>query len=507
MKPRTAVTAMLCASLTFSVIMPSAMADAPQAAQAATKPSAPAVERQTTSSVTLKWADHPGANRYEVRYSTSSTFSSSQIVEKVNSRTVSNLKNATKYYFQYRALTRTPGTPAGTYDRSVWSTAISATTNALYPGSFTKITAKGGQDSLAVSWNKTANTTHYTVVVADDFEMKRNRKVIKNIKGTSYTVKKLSAHSRTGYPTFVKVEAHNKTFKTRVSQRITGYAAAPKVAGKEALSVATQNVLCATCVPEGKKRESWSKRVQIHLDTIKAENPDVILFQEAQNQNIPGTKTKTIEDLSKRLSKMGYTLDRTPEKGGTKHIINRVAYKKAKYSVVKKGTFKIPMVAGESIRGAAWVQLKSKKTGRQFLAVSTHISPRLPSTGNKSKKSSAQVITKEIAKINKKKLPVIVGGDLNSSFYEAGNQPHQVFMKDGWTDTASSANRTNYQRATTSQGTGTTMKSTYGRIDYLLTKNIKGTVSYKNVVKFKGNKIVSKHGSDHHMVVAKLKIG
>lgn len=502
---KNASTVLLAATLTFGICAPAA-ASAPVSSEQNQKLAAAAVNGKSTSSILLEWPAYPMANRYEVRFSVRADFTDATIVEKVNSRTVSTLKDGTKYYFQYRALLRAPGTPAGTYDRSEWSATSSATTNALFPGAFTSVKAPGGADSLNVRWNKTANTTHYTVTVADDHAMKRNKRVFTNIKSTSFTVKKLTHGSRSGMPTFVQVQAHNKGFKTRTSSRITAYAAAPKVVGTELVSIGSQNLLCASCVPSGPKRAHWKTRVKIHMDTIKNEKLDVILLQEALNQNIPGSKTKTMDDLGKRLKSLGYALDRTPEKGGPNQMVNRVAYNSSKYQALKRGTFALPAAKGGGVRGAAWVLLKSKKTGKQFYVASVHIDPKLPQSGKVSKDSNAALINKQMTKINKKNLPVVVGGDFNSSFYAVPNTPHQQLMKSGWTDAASSASRTNYMRATTSKGTGSTMGSTYGRIDYVFTKNIAGTVSYKNVVKFKGNKIVSKHGSDHHMVVAKVKL-
>ncbi|GAA1496296.1 hypothetical protein [Paeniglutamicibacter kerguelensis] len=508
LKPTKAATVILAAALAIGAVsVPATAAEISTAVQVKTLSTA-SISKVTSGSIDLSWPTVSGAWSYEVRYSDRTDFQNARVEEKFNSRTIRGLDNATTYYFQYRTLTRGPGAKSGTYSykRSAWSETTSATTKALFPGNFTSVKASGGTDSLKVRWNKTSNTTHYTVTVADDVNLTKNKRVFRNIKGTSYTVKNLSNGSRSGMPTFVQVQAHNKGFETRTARRFTAYAAAPKLSSGETVKVASQNLMCGTCIVPGAKRAHWNTRVKIHLATIKAENPDVILIQEGLNQNLPGSKTKTMEGLDKKLKGQGYALDRKPEKAGSNQYSNRVAYKKTKFKAVKKGTFKIPNAKGEERRGAAWVLLESKKTGKRFYAVSVHVSPKLPQTGKVSMESSAKLINEKLASINKKKLPIVTGGDFNSSYYDGPNSPQTTLVKAGWTDAASSAKRTNYMRATTSQGTGSMMASTYGRIDYIMTKYIKGTVSYKNVVTTKKNKIVSLHGSDHHMVVAKIRI-
>ncbi|GAA3686804.1 hypothetical protein GCM10023081_25120 [Arthrobacter ginkgonis] len=465
---------------------------------------APKTASVTTTSVNLSWPGYAGAHHYEVRHSTSPAFTNAAVEKKYDSRNVGGLDNATTYYVQYRALIQVG---RDTYRSTDWSNTLKVTTEARFPGEFTSLKYTGGQDSVTVRWNKTAYTTHYTVVVADDHNMTRNKRTFTNVTGTSLTIRNLSQGSRSGYATFVKVSAHNKTFKKRTSQRLTAYASAPKIAGTETVKMATQNLLCSTCTVPGKKFASWNTRVKIHLATVKAQNPDVLILNEAWNQPIPGTKkTRSMDGFSAGLKKQGYALDTKLEKAGQTAIPNRVAYKSAKYKLVTKGSFKLPTAKGENQRTAAWALLKSRKTGKQFYAVSTHVSVDLPQTGAKSKKSSAELVVKKMAAINKKNLPMVLGGDMNSSFYQQPNAPHTTFVHAGWTDTASSAKRTNYLYPTTHFGTGKKLEQTYGRIDYLFTKNISGTVSYKNVVTVKGGKVVSNHGSDHTMVTATAKL-
>ncbi|GER22006.1 hypothetical protein NCCP1664_05030 [Zafaria cholistanensis] len=497
----------MAAALGLAATLPALPAVAGTATAQSSALAAPTVTAVTTAGVGLAWPDHAGAHHYEVRHSTSPAFTDAVVEEKYNSRYVDGLANATTYHIQYRALTRPPGAPYGTYVPTGWSDTLTVTTEARFPGAFTTLEATGGLDSITVRWNETAYTTHYTVVVADDHKMTRNKRTFENVTGTSLTVRDLSQGSRTGMPTFVKVSAHNKTYLTRTSRRLTAYAAAPEVAGTETLRFAAQNLLCSTCKVPGKTFAPWATRVKTHLATIKAQNPDVLILNEAANQPLPGTKkVRSMDGFVAGLKKQGYALDSRLEKAGQRDVPNRVAYKSAKYALVDKGWFKLPTARGENQRTAAWVLLKSRRTGKEFYAVSTHVSVNLPQTGATSKESSAELVVRRMAGINGQDLPMVLGGDMNSSFYQQPNAPHSAFIADGWTDTASSANRTNYLYPTTHYGTGRKLEQTYGRIDYLFTKNIAGTVSYRNVITVKDGTVVSKHGSDHTMVTATAKL-
>lgn len=500
---RGATAVCFAAATAATAFLASAPAFATQVVQpAAIPPKAPQVVDTSRVSFDLKWPDYPGADHYEVRYGSRSDFADAQTVAKYRSRNIGGLNDATTYYLQYRAVTREGQGLTG------WSETLKAATLAYFPGQFTSIKIKGGQDSITVSWNPTAYTTHYSVKIADDLDMKRNARTFRNIKGSSYTIPNVSNRSRSAMPNFIRVYAHNKDAATRTSKRYTAYAAAPRVAGKEQVSVASWNVLCAVCKGDpGTNPPKWTKRIGILEKTIRSKRPDILLLQEAKNYKVPGaSSTNSMDDLAKRLKKAGYALDRKPEKTGTDHYSNRIAYSTEKFKLVKKGTFALPKAKGANKRGATWVLLKSKETGSQFYALSYHVDPNIPLTGKNSKADTMKRIDAKMASLNKKNLPVIVGGDANTDYYQLpSNAPHETMMALGWTDAASSAKKTNYMYSTFN-GYHNLNKS-WGRIDYIFTKGIQGTVSYENVldVDSKG-RLRSTPGSDHNMIVAKVKL-
>jgi GH18 family chitinase len=86
------------------------------------------------------------------------------------------------------------------------------------------------------------------------------------------------------------------------------------------------------------------------------------------------------------------------------------------------------------------------------------------------------------------------------------NLPHEAMIKAGWTNAASSAAKTDFLYPTTNSYKKQ-QKSTSGRIDYIFTKNIAGTVSYENVLDIdRSGRLCSTPGSDHNMVLAKVKL-
>jgi len=486
----------------FVAPVPAFAMPAVQAEAVAAPPKAPQVIDRSRVSFDLKWPDYSGADHYVVRYGTRSDFTGAKTVTKFTSRNIGGLANATMYYIQYRPVNGAGDALTG------WSGTLKATTLAYHPGKFTSIKAKGGQDSITVSWSKPAHATHYSVKIADDLKMTRNVRTFDNIKGTTYTIRNVPNGSRSAMPNFIRVYAHNKGFETRQSQRVTAYAGAPKASGKEQVSVASWNVLCAICKGDpGTNPPRWTKRAGILEKTIKSKRPDVLLLQEAKNYKVPGAEsTKSMDDFAKRLKKAGYALDRKPEKPGSDHYSNRIAYSTKKFKLVKKGTFSLPKAEGENKRGAVWTLLKSRTTGRQFYAVSYHVDPNIPLTGKNSKADTMKRIDAKMASLNKKKLPVIIGGDANTDYYQLpSNAPHETMMALGWTDAASSAKKTNYMYSTFN-GYHRQIKS-WSRIDYIFTKGIKGTVSYENVlnVDSKG-RLRSTPGSDHNMILAKVKL-
>ena len=180
----------------------------------------------------------------------------------------------------------------------------------------------------------------------------------------------------------------------------------------------------------------------------------------------------------------------------------------------------------------SWAKLRSKNTGHEFLAVSVHLNPFYnancpadigkPSHNNPTYTqrhtfaSQASTLKRRIASINTTRLPVLMGGDMNSN--EVGDsgckQAHEQFIDDGWTDMGSTARPTNLEFATTARfatsggGDPLPARANYGRIDYLYTQGLGGPTGYRTDIPWAtaGSTVLNERSSDHFMVIGATRL-
>ncbi|MDR2256105.1 MAG: hypothetical protein LBE25_08930 [Arthrobacter sp.] len=444
----------------------------------------------------VSWPAAAGAYHYETQYSTRSDFAGAGVEAKWNSRYITTSKQNTTFYLRYRVVLGN----SKAQTRSAWSASVKAKTTALWPGAIAKPASKGSLNALTVSWKRISNASSYRVAIADNKGMNRGLRTF-TVSAATLSKKITGLNSKDGQPKYVRVYAVNGPHQ-RASERIEVRPAAPATAAGEKVTVAAQNILCVTCKANGGvATPSITRRIPELLATTKTQNPDILLLNEALNTKA-GAKKGRLAPFVAGLKKQGYGLDRALESNGTNGKANRVAYKTAKYTKVKSGTLRISSKGGY----AAWVLLKSKRTGKQFYAVSAHLSASLPTTGKNSRAAAAKRLVSSIQTLSKGKHTVLFGGDMNDSQNAGGTEhTHAAILKAGWTDLASAASRSmaNYG---TYNGLKSTMEPTWGRIDYLYSLRTGGPLSYRNVMSVKKGKIVSKHGSDHNMIVARTTI-
>lgn len=337
------------------------------------------------------------------------------------------------------------------------------------------------------------------VRIAENKAMDKKPRTFKtSAKATSLRIPGLV--SRDGQPRYVRVQTVNGP-NIRTSERIEVRPAAPAANRGEPIVFATQNVLCPTCKVNS-NTPAFAKRWPLIMAQVKANPPDVVLLQEAWNTK-GSTKDGMFAPFASALAKAGYALDRPLEPNATSPVGNRIAFKASKYTHVKSGSFAIP---GERLT-ASWVLLKSRKTGKAFYAVSAHISPYIPVTGKNSQTSSAEVINTRMDALNKSRLPVLMGGDTNVSQNLAGTtNPHTVFIKRGWTDMASAPKPAMAAYGAYNGLRTTTTDPTWGRIDYLYTRNLGGPTGYRNIITVSKSRTTSRHGSDHNMIIAQTRL-
>jgi endonuclease/exonuclease/phosphatase family metal-dependent hydrolase len=153
---------------------------------------------------------------------------------------------------------------------------------------------------------------------------------------------------------------------------------------------------------------------------------------------------------------------------------------------------------------AAYAQFKDLATGRQFWFVSTHLTPGNNATTDALRGRQADAIAAAMDAENKQHLPVIVGGDFNSSQTSRGSDsPHTEMIKAGYYSTMAAARQVNLQYNSVNAYTDRERPSPYGFgsiIDTLMTLNMPGADLFKEV------RTGRPWPSDHNMIFTDVRL-
>lgn len=195
----------------------------------------------------------------------------------------------------------------------------------------------------------------------------------------------------------------------------------------------------------------WANRRQDVMTFVHDTEADVFGLQEAVY-----TQVQHFQASMKEYAVVGEGRD-----GGTGGEWNPIFYLKAKYELVKSGTFWLsdtPEVKGSNTWGAAcrrimtWAILKTKETGEQFLYANTHFDHVSTSAQEK----SAHLV-KQRLKEYAQGLPIIVTGDLNCT---PSSKPYALMLSQNESFPMQEA----WQHARSRQGNEGTFHS-WGSID------------------------------------------
>lgn len=450
---------------------------------------APKAAEKFSTGFTLKWASMKNAHHYQVKYSSDKNFKTSSTVERYNSRWLGDLTQNKTYYIKYRAVYKNKTT------YSSWSKVGKMTTNARFPGKFSTIYTKK-KNGVTLNWSKSEFAQKYRVMIGDNKGMNVN---VKNYYTTKRTYD-IKMNSKDGQPKYIRVFSYNNNFMRYSNERMLIKPSSLSSGKGESITIATQNMLCVTCSPDKKPAPKWNTRAPLLLNDVKKHNPDIYLMQEAGNTK-NGEKIGQQTEFYNSLKKYGYSFNKNIEKDGTTGDKNRIAFKNSKYTFIKNGRFSL----SDKNRSAVWVLLKSKKTKKQFYVVSTHISPYI---AVKSRIKDSTKINTEMDKINSKKYPIFLGGDMNSNPNGPQGNTNANYVSKGWTDSAGAKKETNAKYGTYNKLGKNIMTDSFGRIDYLYSKNTGGWISHKNVITVDSKgKITSRHGSDHNLIIGSTTIG
>jgi hypothetical protein len=230
-----------------------------------------------------------------------------------------------------------------------------------------------------------------------------------------------------GHPYWIRVQGVN----SGVTSGWTAPVQVTPVVSLQLVKVMTYNLLqlgADGTTMAGNTVASWSQRRLVQAQIIKNSNANVVMVQEGGPWVGTGPTSwssmtgavRQVDSLQSALSSIGATFNvahTEPTWGQTgfvKHW-NYILYNPATYAAVGSG--------GDWALGddpinpnAAWQVLQNRATGAKFLAVSAHLIPYLGSSSDLAREQETKTLIADAqAKANALGIPIIYGGDFNTS--------------------------------------------------------------------------------------------
>ncbi|MGC4153913.1 MAG: fibronectin type III domain-containing protein [Propionicimonas sp.] len=518
---------MAAALLTFGLLPAASAAAATYPHAAPQRVSAVSTSR---SAIALKWEPVPGAVKYKVSYSTSST------MKKAKSKTttkpsldLTKLKAKKTYYVTVRVIS------AGGKAQSPVSKKLKVKTRSkssaysyLAPAGLT--VTKVSADSASLKWASRGKGLRYRVAVSTSASFAEASYVYVN--GTSTTIRNLID----GAAYHVRVRVVSKTINAILGDestpaqfstpglRVTG--------GPATVTVASYNVGSQS----KKEGGSWADRRSAVVSTVLSQRPDVIGFQEASQGKLGSKDLSQAEDLVNRLGKP-YALANTaryncknptsPHKCVAQYQgaanSQKIAYNTQTLTLLQQGSKKTDSAKTKMTehRYVEWAIFRHKATGKKFLFVNVHLDPGTTSKARAMREKQLKQILGLIEAKNSIQLPTYVVGDFNShKWTEPANVPYDMMVRAGYVDPLGNSYRSmkeapgaivqkrintvyssinKWERAAPANPDW--VNGTY--IDYIWTSAGIEVPEWETVVKIdKSGKLVGRIPSDHNMLRA-----
>lgn len=505
-------------------------------AQAATKPAqvtgvAKATQDWAGKSVKMTWKAVPKATSYVLKWSTRSDLGSPVYKDSTAvGAWMTKLQPDKTYYVTVAAKT---GTTAGAWAKTV--------TTKLQPNAvatFGTITAKPATNGVTVSIPEVANASDYQVRWSAGPNENRTPD-----RWTPHFTPWSSAFdpaTRTwtlpgsdsdltsvayGNPIYVRAMARNTYFNSTFVRKSAQVSAWPMPTKPNAsgtpVHLASYNVLCSGCETSG--TPGWAKRAPAIAKVINDKAPDVLTVLEASGLSNGAGSEQAYRDLDRRLPNL-QLVDTAPMTVSKSHQGNRIYYDPAKYTVLDHGVlagvkdYEVSPASAAPDTNTPWAKLQANDgSGTTFYVVAAHYG--IPSSAYSTPRktllgqNSAQLLT-ALNRVNTpnaagKRLPVLLGGDLNDSRYPEdaidGAQP--TLIRGGFYDASASQRRygtakTTYNNYQAPSNQADDPNKDGQRIDYILTQGLQGSDEFVN----NWNPGTSVIPSDHNMIEAKVRV-
>ncbi|TFD45070.1 hypothetical protein E3T33_07385 [Cryobacterium sp. TMT1-2-1] len=495
-------------------------------------------------SITVAWSTVPGAVAYDILYSFSSNMAkpSAKRMTSGSSRMLTGLTNGSRYYAQIKAVAADPLCSSV----SPIASGIPAAGN---PTALTVTVVPAGKDQVRVSWTGQGRNTKVAVIAGSEGSLTKHPfqsawypATTSSITLTVPAALRAQLGTGSGNPIFVKVATYNSLTAGTTFPRVASVTNAYRLslAGKyswaaattttKALRVAEYNVQSVAASAKLSGR-TWAQRRLKVAASIKVSGADLLAAVELTTAAAGNGKTQW-EDLRDLLAQPGYGGYRIANDnvggagtGATKGA--HLFYDPTVVSVVSSGIvsgkdvtnlyYPASWPAGLTDRYLSWAKFTMKSTGKPFFAASVHL-PAGSSYANLRVREAAAIDKYLTAKAGT--LPIVVMGDLNSSFAALPDGPQTTFTRAGYYDASSAVQKANPRYPTANITNQVDNKTVVGypytpylyqyaapRIDYILVKNSPGALAYRNqLVLVNGKFDPAYQGSDHNLQWADIGI-
>ncbi|MFZ2015613.1 MAG: hypothetical protein WAV00_17490 [Nocardioides sp.] len=482
----------------------------------------------TYISVSWNWAKSDTA--YQIQVSTMRDFSVLTVSRRQRSSasrprggrqatTVGHLHDATYYYVRVRRV--------GT-DKSSWSSAVRVATKAHRPDAITSVHNAPGDTpgTTRISWASDGGYTDFFKITTalSPFGSKGTPAVGRNsmtfrAPGTARSLTLTPDQTRaagaglgTGRHLFFRVKAvrsgaadsQARPYASLMQATVAGQG--PSTSGT-AMRFAAYNVHVAAADVSG---HPWSDRAQLVANNIADHHPAVVALAELT----PGMWTNKDGgpglDLALQRAGLGrFQLTRTTTYSDSVPGDARILYDPNLVQMTStcdptkfSCAIRLPAPNGR-VRAAPYARFKDLASGQEFWFVALHLDHGNTASADTLRGNQSQAIVDGMASVNTQHLPVIIGGDFNSSQTSTGyDKAHTAMLHSGYFNTIAAATAVN-TRYNSINNYAASKPSPYGfgsMYDSIMTLNMPGAVRFEQVL------TGSPWPSDHNLVQADLRL-
>jgi len=319
--------------------------------------------------------------------------------------------------------------------------------------------------SIKVHWTASPGATRYTIRIS---RTRTGRAVLTKRVPKGHTALRINKLSRAKLKLprsfFVTVRAYRGKKVARNSRAVAVTLPYPQPAATAAmtLTVGSYNVMKST--KKDRQGRDWAHRVGLLAANIRAMHADIVGVQEATWDLQPGPGIKSpVKALAKGAGlavAMNPKAPATPCNLHSQHIL----YRPSAFKLTSCGTKQLH--GGSDARFVTWAVLRNHN-GSSVFAVNTHLSTGSSHAADKLRATEAKIVIRTIAATNRKHLPVILTGDMNSFYGRATTTPLSLYSSHGLVGADLTARRVSHINSYSAHGFAATKP--YGlRIDHIL---------------------------------------